>query len=208
MSGCTSPARARTPRSTTVPDRASGVGGPGRPGWHRIAGLVLVLAGLGVALSALWMTRLNPRKNGTGDLLCVLRLVFGSAVAAGLLLDAFTIALTARTQALTEGVGAALFGAGLLALDTSRGAAWVINLAVAEWVIGRPGRAHDVLRLRRVVATCFADDERSWRLMERVGMRREVYAVDDALHRSGRWLDGFGYALLAEEWKGTPARRS
>jgi RimJ/RimL family protein N-acetyltransferase len=57
------------------------------------------------------------------------------------------------------------------------------------------------LGLRRVTANCFADNESSWRLMERVGMRREVYTVKDSLHRSGEWLDGIGYALLAEEWR-------
>jgi RimJ/RimL family protein N-acetyltransferase len=56
------------------------------------------------------------------------------------------------------------------------------------------------LGLRRVVATCFADNDTSWRLMERVGMRRELHAVRDSLHRSGQWLDTFTYALLAEEW--------
>jgi RimJ/RimL family protein N-acetyltransferase len=57
------------------------------------------------------------------------------------------------------------------------------------------------LRLRRVVAGCFAANTASWTLMERVGMRREQHAVADALHRSGRWMDSFGYALLAEEWR-------
>ena len=57
------------------------------------------------------------------------------------------------------------------------------------------------LGLRRVVALCFADNTASWRLMERVGMRRESHNVGDSLHRSGRWLDGYGYALLAEEWR-------
>jgi len=56
------------------------------------------------------------------------------------------------------------------------------------------------LGVRRVTASCFLDDDRSWRLMERVGMRRELHAVRDALHRSGRWLDTVGYAILAEEW--------
>lgn len=56
------------------------------------------------------------------------------------------------------------------------------------------------LGLRRVVAECFAANEPSWRLMERVGMRREIHTRRDALHRSGEWLDGLGYALLAEEW--------
>lgn len=56
------------------------------------------------------------------------------------------------------------------------------------------------LRLRRVTALCFADNTASWRLMERVGMRREEYNVRDSLHRDRGWLDGMGYALLAEEW--------
>lgn len=60
--------------------------------------------------------------------------------------------------------------------------------------------AFEELGLRRVIANCFAGNEPSWRLMERVGMRREVYNVKESLHRSGEWLDGMTYALLAEEW--------
>jgi RimJ/RimL family protein N-acetyltransferase len=60
------------------------------------------------------------------------------------------------------------------------------------------------LGLRLVTAGCFADNEGSWRLMERVGMRREAYNVRESLHRSGAWLDGMGYALLAEEWRNLP----
>jgi RimJ/RimL family protein N-acetyltransferase len=56
------------------------------------------------------------------------------------------------------------------------------------------------LGLRRVIAECFAANEASWRLMERVGMRRETHTLRDSLHRSGQWLDGYGYALLSEEW--------
>jgi len=56
------------------------------------------------------------------------------------------------------------------------------------------------LGLRRVVANCFADNESSWRLMERIGMRREAHTVRESLHRSGQWLDGLSYALLADEW--------
>ena len=58
------------------------------------------------------------------------------------------------------------------------------------------------LGLRRVIADCFTDNEPSWRLMERIGMRRETHNVRDSLHRSGEWLDGLGYALLADEWSG------
>jgi RimJ/RimL family protein N-acetyltransferase len=56
------------------------------------------------------------------------------------------------------------------------------------------------LGVRRVTANCFLDNDTSWRLMERVGMRRELHAVRESLHRSGRWLDTVGYAMLAEEW--------
>jgi RimJ/RimL family protein N-acetyltransferase len=54
--------------------------------------------------------------------------------------------------------------------------------------------------VRRVTANCFLDDDASWLLLERVGMRRELHAVRESLHRSGRWLDTVGYALLQEEW--------
>lgn len=56
------------------------------------------------------------------------------------------------------------------------------------------------LGLRRVHAGCFAANEPSWRLMERLGMRREESSRKTALHRSGEWMDGLNYALLAEEW--------
>lgn len=56
------------------------------------------------------------------------------------------------------------------------------------------------LGLRRVTASAFALNEPSWRLMERVGMRREAYTVKESLHRTRGWIDGVNYALLAEEW--------
>ena len=59
------------------------------------------------------------------------------------------------------------------------------------------------LGVRRVTANCFLDNDTSWRLMERVGMRRELHAVRESLHRSGRWLDTVGYAILQEEWSPT-----
>ncbi len=57
------------------------------------------------------------------------------------------------------------------------------------------------LRQRRVVAHCFADNDASWRLMERLGMRREMHTRAESLHRSRGWLDGMSYGLLAEEWR-------
>ena len=59
------------------------------------------------------------------------------------------------------------------------------------------------LGVRRVTANCFLANDTSQRLMERVGMRREVHAIRESLHRSGRWLDTVGYALLEDEWSPT-----
>lgn len=57
------------------------------------------------------------------------------------------------------------------------------------------------LGLRRVTANCFAANDSSRLLMERVGMRRELHTVRESLHRSGEWLDGMGYALLVDEYR-------
>lgn len=59
------------------------------------------------------------------------------------------------------------------------------------------------LAVHRVTAGCFTTNDTSWRLMERIGMRREAHTLQDALHRSGRWLDSFTYAVLADEWTTT-----
>lgn len=56
------------------------------------------------------------------------------------------------------------------------------------------------LGLRRLTAGCFSANEASWRMAEKLGMRRETATVRDSLHRSGTWMDGYSYALLADEW--------
>ncbi len=80
--------------------------------------------------------------------------------------------------------------------DTGRGYA-------TEAVRALLGIAFDELQLRRVTAACFAANEASWRLTERLGMRRETYNVRESLHRSGEWLDAMVYALLADEHRAT-----
>lgn len=64
------------------------------------------------------------------------------------------------------------------------------------------------LQLHRVEASCFAANEPSWRLMERLGMRREQYTLADSLHRDLGWLNGMTYALLATEWPDAAAGRT
>lgn len=56
------------------------------------------------------------------------------------------------------------------------------------------------LCLRRVRARCFSANVPSWKLMERIGMRREAHLVSGVLHRDGQWMDGYSYALLKDEW--------
>lgn len=125
------------------------------PRWHRAAGRVLVGLGLAVALSALWMALFYPQQPGTGELALALRLAFGSGMAACIVLGfsairhgdvarhrawmtrAYAIAMAAGTQTFTLAVGPAVFGPGVLHRDLSLGAAWAINLAVAEFVIHR-----------------------------------------------------------------------
>ena len=51
---------------------------------------------------------------------------------------AYALALGAGTQTLTQGIGEALFGTTDLSTAVSVGSGWVINAAVAEWVIRRP----------------------------------------------------------------------
>ncbi len=67
---------------------------------------------------------------------------------------------------------------------------------------GLMARCFVELGIHRVYATCFADNVASWHLMEKLGMRREAHNVKDSMHRDRGWVDGFTYALLAEEWRG------
>jgi len=145
-----------------------------RRSWHRRAGRVVVLAGLGVALSALWLNQFFPRAHATRGVVYPLRLAFGVALVVTLVLGfraarrrnfarhrvwmirSFAIALVAGTQVFTLGFGGAIFGTGDLAQALMLVAAWAINLAVAEWAIRRPARAGSRRRLataRRLAPT-------------------------------------------------------
>jgi len=125
-----------------------------RHGWHRIAGRLLIPCGLTAALSGLWMTLFYPWPAGDGVILYGLRLLFGSAMLLSILLGiaairrrdfaehgdwmlrGYAIGMGAGTQVLTGLLGALLFGIpGEFPRALLMGAAWVINLAVAEWII-------------------------------------------------------------------------
>ncbi|MDX8055795.1 GNAT family N-acetyltransferase [Lentzea sp. BCCO 10_0798] len=52
--------------------------------------------------------------------------------------------------------------------------------------------------LHRIVAECDVRNEPSWRLMERLGMRREAHLRHHGIFK-GEWADCFVYAMLAGE---------
>src|SRR5262249_9257057 len=62
-----------------------------RPGWHRAAGRLVVLCGLLVGLSGLWMTLFYPWPDGDGALLYIFRLLFGSTMVVSIALGYTTI---------------------------------------------------------------------------------------------------------------------
>ncbi|HEX5997528.1 MAG TPA: DUF2306 domain-containing protein [Jiangellales bacterium] len=131
-----------------------------RPGWHRAAGRLLIPAGLAAALSGLWMTLFYPRPADVGSLVTSFRIVFGVGMVAGIviafrairrgdvarhrawMMRAYAIGIGAGTQAFTQAPWMVLVGPltpltkALLML-----AGWLINLAVAEWVIRTRSRA-------------------------------------------------------------------
>ena len=127
--------------------------------WHRIAGRIIVPAGLMSALSALWMTVSYQLPPSAGPALFVMRLGFGTAMAAGIIIAfaairrgdvathsawmtrAYAIGLGAGTQVFTFLPWTIFFGAPDQAMHAVlMGAGWVINLAVAEVVIRRRAR--------------------------------------------------------------------
>lgn len=129
----------------------------GRRGWHRTAGSVLIPAGLLAALSGLWMSAFYALPDGTTDV--PVRLFFGSAMLVSISLGivavrrrdfvrhgawmtrGYAIGAGAGTQALVISGWMLLVGApGELVRAVLMAAAWVINLAVAEYVIRRRGR--------------------------------------------------------------------
>lgn len=128
--------------------------------WHRTAGRVLIPCAMLVAGSGLWMTLTYPWPRGDGAILYAERLFFGTAMLASVALGvvaivrrryaehgewmtrAYAIGLGAGTQVLTHLPWFILVD--LTPGETPRaimmGLGWVINLAVAEWIIRRPAQ--------------------------------------------------------------------
>jgi hypothetical protein len=138
----------------------------GRRGWHRVSGFILIPAGLLAALSGLWMSAFYPLPDGYTDV--PLRLLAGSAMLVSIVLGLAAIrrrdfvrhsAWMTRGYAIGVGAGSqAVVGITWLLLvgpaDVATravllGAGWVINVAVAEYVIRQRVRKSS----RRTVST-------------------------------------------------------
>jgi uncharacterized membrane protein len=129
-------------------------------GWHRAIGRLLVPCGLVAALTGLWMSQFYDLPPVDGQILYVLRLIFGWGMVGCIVLGivairrrdyaqhgawmirGYAIGLGAGTQVLTNLPWFIAFGTpGEFPRAVLMGAGWVINLAVAEWVIRkRPTR--------------------------------------------------------------------
>ncbi|MGZ3273489.1 MAG: DUF2306 domain-containing protein [Caulobacteraceae bacterium] len=128
--------------------------------WHGWSGRLLVPCGLGAALSGLWMTQFYPPIGSDSSVLHCMRLAFGSAMTAALVLGllairrrdfraheawmirSYSIGQGAGTQVLTHLPWLLLAGApGPLSRAVLMGAGWLINILVAEWIIFRRSSA-------------------------------------------------------------------
>jgi uncharacterized membrane protein len=128
-----------------------------RNAWHRVAGRTLVPAALLVAISGLWMTLTYPWPANDGVAVYVERLVFGTAMLLSVIMGAdairrrkfvehgdwmiraYAIGLGAGTQVFTHLPWFILVDMhpGELPRSIMMGLGWVINVIVAEWIIGR-----------------------------------------------------------------------
>lgn len=144
----------------------------GKRSWHKMAGRVLIPAGFVLALAGLWMATVYPHPVGDGPVLLVERVVFGGYMLVSLVLAvrallrhdylahgawmtrAYALGVAAGTQAIALIPGSILFGStNEASRAVAMGAAWVINLAVAELVIRRrTQRAASAKRLRAASA--------------------------------------------------------
>ena len=61
------------------------------------------------------------------------------------------------------------------------------------------GYAFATMGMHRMFAAVDTRNERSWKLMERIGMRREAHFVHANLEGDG-WIDDYTYAMLETEW--------
>lgn len=57
----------------------------------------------------------------------------------------------------------------------------------------------DEFNLHRVIAECDVENDPSWRLLEKLGFRREAHLVENLFFK-GAYCNEFHYAMLGREW--------
>lgn len=62
------------------------------------------------------------------------------------------------------------------------------------------GMAFEVFGMHRVAAECDVRNPASYRVMEKLGMRREAHFIEDMWFK-GEWSDSYVYAILDREWR-------
>jgi RimJ/RimL family protein N-acetyltransferase len=70
-----------------------------------------------------------------------------------------------------------------------------------ESVTGILKHCFENLNMHRIRANCDTRNEASWRLLEKIGFRREAHFVE-SYFEAETWCDEFEYALLEREWFG------
>lgn len=55
------------------------------------------------------------------------------------------------------------------------------------------------LSSHRIIATCQPENVASWKIMEKIGMRKEGH-FKQCIYRRGKWIDEYFYAILSKEW--------
>jgi uncharacterized membrane protein len=126
------------------------------PSWHRASGRVLIPMGIAAALSGLWMTTFYDLPATDGGWLPLVRWVFGVGMIASIalaliavrrrdfsshrawMIRGYAIGIAAGTQAFTTMPWFLIVGElDETARTITMTAGWVLNLAVAEWIIRR-----------------------------------------------------------------------
>lgn len=125
------------------------------PTWHRTAGLILIPCALMSALSAMWMAWYYPPLFGEGVTIRYIRLLVGAAVILFLCLGfhairrgevqqhrawmmrTYALIIAAGTQPLTLAIALTLMASDEAGYMLGLSAGWLVNLAIAEWLIRR-----------------------------------------------------------------------
>jgi len=82
---------------------------------------------------------------------------------------------------------------------------WVFNPKyqskgyASEAVYGILKHGFEGMNLHRIIATCQPENTPSYRVMEKIGMRREGY-FKKCIPSGDEWWDEYYYAILREEW--------